>query len=197
MLATGGSAKILSDGTTIREDLVSGPQGAAPGTAFLIEDSFRARNDFHGSEVGFVAEASGGRWSFEMLAKVALGNNHQSVTVNGSTSITPPGQPAEVFGEGIYAGRTNIGTYQRDRFVMVPQFGVEIGYQWTGNFRTFLGYNVLYWPEVMRSADQIDLNLDTGNFPPSVDPSLPYPAFPGLSSGFWAQGVNLGAELHF
>ena len=187
----------LTDSITIHEDLISGPQGALPGTAFLITDSFRARNEFHGAELGFVATTHRGRWSLEVLAKVALGNQHQTVVIDGSTSITPPAQSTEVFGEGIYAGRTNVGTYERDRFVMIPQLGVEIGYQWTERLRTFLGYSILYWPEVMRSPDQIDQNLDTGNFPPTVDPSLPYPTFPAISSGLWAQGINLGAELRF
>jgi len=187
----------LSDRIAFREDLVAGPLSPEPGTRFVIEDQFRARNDFHGGELGLVTQVVRGRWVLEVLTKVALGNNHQTVNVDGRTSITRPDQPTDTYEGGIYALRTNVGTYERDSFVVIPQLGVELGYRWTQHLRTFVGYNILYWGTVVRAADQIDVNLDTANFPPTVDPALPFPTFPGQSSSFWAQGINLGGELRF
>ena len=80
---------------------------------------------------------------------------------------------------------------------MIPQLGVELGYQVNCHWRAYVGYNVLFWGCVSRAADQIDLNLDPRNFPPSQEGGLPFPAFPGRTSCFWAQGVNMGTEFRF
>ncbi len=187
----------LSDTTIIREDLLGGPDSLEPGTRFQIDDSFHARNDFHGAELGLVTQWIRGRWSLELLSKVALGNNHQVVFIDGSQTISRVGLPAERYDEGIFAGWPNINRYTRDSFTMIPQLGVELGYDWNRRLRTTLGYNILYWASVTRSGDQIELVLDPRNFPPNTPSGLPFPQFPGRTSDFWAQGLNLGLELAF
>lgn len=162
-------------------------------------DSFRACNDFYGSEVGLRNQIYRGRWSLEILTKVAIGNTRQSVTVNGQTVYTPVfGAPA-TYGYGVLAlpnPPANIGTYERDVFTVIPQLGVELGYQLNCHWRTFFGYNVLYWGAVSRAADQIDLNVDPRNM--STAPSgMPFPSYLNKTTSFWAQGINLGLERRF
>ncbi len=37
------------------------------------------------------------------------------------------------YNTGLLAQRTNIGTYDRDQFTMVPEFGLTLGYQLTSD----------------------------------------------------------------
>jgi hypothetical protein len=187
----------LSDFVGITEDLTVTQTGPTKGTTYLIHDNFEAKNDFYGSELGLRTRIYRCRWSVEILSKIAVGNTHQTVNINGQTIITPSGGTSQTYDVGTFASGTNIGVYQRDVFTVIPQLGVELGYQMTCNWRAFIGYNLLYWGCVGRSGDQIDLNLDPRNFPPATAGGLPYPAYPGKTSCFWAQGVNIGTEFRY
>lgn len=182
----------LNDSVVVREDLVSGPGSQVPGTSFLIEDAFRARNEFHGGEIGLITQCARGPWSLEVLTKMAIGNNHQTVVIAGQTVENGAVSPV-----GILAGATNSGTFRRDEFTVIPQLGVDVGYEWNCHLRTFLGYNLLYWADVQRAGDQIDLRLDPRNFPPGTPGALPFPSFLGQASSFWAQGINFGLQLQY
>ena len=186
-----------SDSVAIREDLRVTEIGPMQNWLFQVDDGFRARNDFHGSEFGLRSRIYRGRWSLEVLTKIALGNTHQVVTIDGQTIVTPTAQPTQVRDGGVFAVRTNEGTYTRDTFTMIPQLGLELGYQVNDNWRAYVGYNILYWGAVIHAAEQIDLNVDPRNIPVVQNPALPFPAFPGKTSCLWAQGLNLGLELRF
>ena len=163
----------------------------------MIHDNFRARNDFYGSELGLRTQIYRGRWSMEILTKIAMGNNHQTITIDGTTAITPLGGSTTLYNAGILAGETNGGVFQRDQFTVIPQLGLELGYQVNCHLRAYIGYDILYWGAVARAADQIDLNVDPRNFPPITQTGLPYPQFPGKTDSFWAQGIHLGTEFRF
>ncbi len=94
---------------------------------------------------------------------------------------------------------TNSGIYTQDQFVVIPQLGLELGYQVTCHTRAYLGYNILYWGNVMRAGDQIDRNIDPRNWAnaPDAANALPFPQFLNRCSSFWAQGINLGVEVRF
>lgn len=186
----------LSDSIGIHEDLT---QLTAPNALIDVRDNFSARNEFFGSEIGLRNQIYRGRWSLEILTKIAIGNTHQTVDINGQTTVTVPGQGTNVYDAGVLAVGSNSGTYHRDVFTVIPQLGLELGYQVNCHWRAYAGYNLMYWGSVLRSAEQIDLNVDPRNFPPTdpQNPGLPFPAFPGRASSFWAHGVNLGTEFRF
>lgn len=187
-----------SDSVGIRENLrITEPGSPYENSLFQIDDSFRARNDFHGSEFGLRTKLYRGRWSLEILTKIALGNTHQVVAIDGQTIVTSPGLATDIRDGGVFAVRTNKGTYTRDTFTMIPQLGLDLGYQVNEHWRGYLGYNVMYWGAVIHAGEQIDLNVDPRNFPPAQNPALPFPAFPGKTSSFWAHGLNLGLECRF
>ena len=98
---------------------------------------------------------------------------------------------------GVLALGTNSGTFTGDTFTMIPQLGLELGFQVNCHWRAYVGYDILYWGSVVRAGEQIDLNIDPRNIPPTQDPALPFPAFPGRTTSFWAQGVNVGTEFRF
>jgi hypothetical protein len=170
---------------------------------FQITDSFRTTNNFYGSEIGLNTEMRSGRWSLDILTKLAIGNNHQTTYIDGKTVISQPGVPSVTQYSGILAVQPNIGAHPDDRFTFIPQFSTELGYQLTCHWRAYLGYSILYWGSVLRAGDQIDTNIDPRNWPSGLSPSptpgsaLPFPAYLARTTGFWAQGINLGAEFRF
>ena len=198
-LLTGLRYYNLSDSVAIVQNMTVTDRGNANNvTAFDVHDTFRARNDFYGGEIGLRAQAYRGRWSLEATTKIALGGNHQTVNIDGQSTVTPPGGSLQP--PGFLAANSNIGTYQRDVFAMIPQLNLELGYQWNCHWRAHVGYDVLYWGEVARSSDQIDVNVDTQNTVFRTTPVTsvtPFPAFPNRQSSFYAHGVNVGAEYRF
>jgi hypothetical protein len=165
---------------------------------FDIHDNFITRNEFYGGEIGLRTELYRGRWSLNILTKIAVGNTHETVDINGQTNITAGGVTTP-YNVGIFAGPpgTNSGTYHQDLFTLIPQLGLELGYQLTCHWRTYVGYDVLYWGSVALAGPQIDRHLDPRNFAPQQAGGLPFPTFPGQQSAFWAQGLHVGAEFRF
>jgi hypothetical protein len=188
----------LSDDVTIAEHIDGLPNSVIRDTSIDVVDAFRARNDFHGGEIGLVAQRYCGPWSFELMAKMAIGNNHQVVTINGNTTVTQPGQSITNTG-GLLAQGTNIGPHIRDDFVVIPQLGLEVGYQVTCRMRAYLGYNLLYWAQVARAGDQITEFVDSGRLPGRTghNPILPFPDYDYHGSSFFAHGINAGLEYRF
>lgn len=134
-----------------------------------------------------------------ITGKLALGDTHQTVDINGATTITPPGGPATVRPSGLLALPSNTGRFSRDEFSVVPEGSVNVGYQVTDNLRVSVGYTFLYWSDVVRPGDAIDLRVNSTRAPTSlVPPSGPAaPLFTFRSSDFWVQGIAFGVELRF
>ncbi len=188
----------LGDNLSIREtEIFTDPRfPLLLGTVFFLQDSFRCRNQFHGGELGLIAYLERGRWSLELTGKVAMGSNRQVVMINGATIAAHPGSPTVYFPAGILALPSNIGTHVSNRFSVIPQLSAEIGHQLSPHVRTHFGYNILYWGSVVRSGDQIDLNINPAQFPPDTGTDPP-PYVPFRQSGFWAHGFNAGLEVRY
>lgn len=187
----------LDDNVYFREQLESIAQSGpvAFGTTYDIFDRFQSRNEFQGGEIGLIGTVYRGRWSVEALAKVALGNTHSKVRINGSTTTTVPGQAPNTLPGGLLALPSNIGNYTRDDFSAIPQLSVKLGYQCSCHVRLLIGYDFLYWSNVARAADQIDLRVDTNQLPPGSPGD--FPQFRFADSDFWAQGVSGGVEVRW
>ncbi|MBI2481690.1 MAG: BBP7 family outer membrane beta-barrel protein [Planctomycetia bacterium] len=147
----------LDDSLQMREQLTS-QLANEPGT-FDINDSFVTRNEFHGGEVGLSRTESYRRWTLDMLFKIAFGNVRESVSINGNT-IIDDGTGPEAFTGGLLAQRTNSGDFTRDRFALIPELGVTIGYQLTPRWQANFGYSLIYWDRVVRAGEQIDRTVN-------------------------------------
>ncbi len=203
----------LREGLTITESLLWLANSPIPGAFQTVFDSFGTKNQFYGAQVGVA-----GRWYYERLsvdgiAKLALGITHQEVDVNGSQSLTLPNGTIQRSLGGLLALDSNIGHRSRDRFSVVPEVGVRLGYAVASWLRLTVGYNFLYWSSVARPGEQIDRGLDVTRIPnflvngqatlPSgmtvtptpVNPPRPAPLF--NSTDYWAQGLTFGIELTF
>jgi hypothetical protein len=189
----------LEDELIVSESLTSiDPQGIVPlGTTISLTDRFETQNDFHGGEIGAAAEFWCGDLSLRLLGKVALGSTRQRVDISGTTIITVPGAPPAQFNGGLLALGTNIGSYSRNEFTVVPEAGLSIGYQLTCNIRAMVGYSLIYWSDVVRPGDQVDLVINPTQLPPGTLQGPARPAFTFKSSDFWAQGVNFGLEFRY
>lgn len=189
----------LNDRLEIHEDLLvleNHPPDVA-GTQFDINDRFRSQNDFHGGELGLVAQFYRGPWSFEFLAKMGIGNHNQVVQISGNTLVSRPGADPYNHQGGLLALPTNIGHYTRDQFVVIPEFGIELGYQIDCRWRAYVGYNVLYWANVLRASEQVDFSVNPTQFSGGELVGEARPAFSFHDSDFWAQGLNFGLECRF
>lgn len=187
----------LDDQLTLAQNLA--PVGAVvpPGTR-AIADQFTTSNEFNGLQLGINYQANFQRVWLESLLRIAVGNNTQKVNIAGSTSVTNGGT-TNGFNGGLFAQQTNIGSYERKHFTMIPELGLTLGVRLTNWLQATIGYSVLYYPGVVRAGDQISRDLNPNLFPLSGNPptGAPRPAFSYVQSDYWTQGLSLGGELRF
>jgi hypothetical protein len=167
------------------------------GTTIAVRDRFATDNNFFGGQLGLDIALRRNRWTLDVRPALALGVTHQRVCVDGSFVQSSP--PVNAVG-GLLALNSNIGCRGSDEFSVVPQVTTRVGYQVTERFRAFVGYDFLYWTNVVRPGDQIDTVLDTRRIPggPGGDPINAVRPAPLInSSDFWAQGLSLGAEYRW
>ncbi|HJZ55502.1 MAG TPA: BBP7 family outer membrane beta-barrel protein [Gemmataceae bacterium] len=169
------------------------------GTQVVVQDQFDTRNQFHGGQIGAAAERNWGRISLDVRASVALGDTHQTLTIDGSQLRLRPGMVTpDVFRGGLLAVGPNLGRFTQDKFSVVPEATANIGFWVTPAIKAYMGYNFLYWSNVIRPGDQIDRVVDVTfvpNAPPGVAPSglnRPQPLF--RQSDLWIHGLQFGVE---
>jgi hypothetical protein len=192
LLAVGNTIGVLPSGATT----VLVPNGST----IVVNDRFATSNRFYGGQAGFKGEWRFGAWSIDGNAGIAIGSTQQTVTISGATVTSVPGMGTTGGLGGLLAlNGTNIGHYSRDRFGVVPELGLNLGYQFTPVIRGFVGYNFIYWSDVVRPGQQIDLNVNRTFQPGSAIPrtGAPVPGFPFTSTDFWAQGLTVGLEFRF
>jgi hypothetical protein len=168
-----------------------------------LNDNFQTHNQFYGPQIG---TKLGWRYNFitvDLAAKIALGEMHESVDINGN--ITQSGANASnpgTFRGGLFAQPTNIGHQSHDEFVVVPEIQVKVGCEIVTGVRAFVGYNFMYVSDVVRPGSQVDRNLNLTQSPISSigggslqGQASPQPLFNRES--YWANGVSFGLELKF
>mgnify|MGYP001806804486 CR=1 FL=1 len=171
------------------------------GTQVVVQDSFETRNRFHGGQLGYLWSRRAGRWDIDARASVALGVTHQILEIDGFQRRTRPGEATQTFRGGLLAAGPNLGRFTDNKFSVVPEGTLNVGYMLTPTVRVYAGYNFMFWSNVIRPGDSIDRTVDVTfvpNPPANVPPSgqfRPQPLF--RQSDLWVQGVQLGAELRW
>jgi hypothetical protein len=193
----------LDESLTITENVQGLPTAPAPFTnqTITVQDSFSTQNHFYGGNIGAHARWFWGRWFVDATGQVALGDTVQLLDISGSQQFVSPTGVVQKFTGGLLALPSNIGHFTNNAFSVVPQIGLNLGYQFTPHVRGFVGYNFLYWTNVIRPGTSIDRNLDVTqipNFQLTPEPAPvsglhPAPAFNEV--GFWAQGLSFGLEF--
>ena len=192
----------LSEGINIAEDQSLPIPGFAP-LRILEQESFRTRNTFNGVQMGLTGERRlGGRCFVGWTTKVALGNSHSILNIEGNTTFFAPAPIGTVTQQGaLLATPTNIGRYTSNRFAVVPEVGLKVGVDITDHLRIFAGYDFLYWSSVMRPGEQIDLNV-APSFRPTIfgpgaggGPRVPQVLY--RATDYWAQGFSFGLQYRY
>jgi hypothetical protein len=183
----------LDDRLGVREELTETVPTSLG--AFLVQDEFDSENQFHGGELGLSFAVHRGRWSLEFIPKIAMGVTNEIVDINGSTRTTAANGTNTTAQGGLLALSSNIGHYTSNQFAVVPELGLNLGYQLTSHVQLTFGYSFIYWSRVARAGSQIDYQVNPDLLPNSTttpNPALLHPAFSFQETGFWAQGLNFG-----
>jgi hypothetical protein len=183
----------------------SSPALNLPNSLFRTLDEFRTSNDFYGGQLGARAELCWGCWSVQAAGKVAVGVNHQVTRIKGVllTNDFTNQQVLQLFQGGYFALPTNIGTFDRDEFCVVPELNLSLAWQPDDHFRLFVGYTFLYLDNVARPGDQIDRSLNPSQAPaingnPGLQPFGPArPVFLGRDADVWVSGLSVGLEVRY
>ena len=206
----------LDEALAITEDLqeitvVGTPPGhtVIPGQEIGVFDFFGTDNDFFGGEIGYETEWERCRWSLSLLTKIAIGGTRQRVAIAGSTVLDDGIAPVVSNNGGLLTQNYNhpdgfnvgnIGNYERNEFTMIPEIGLTLGYNITPRFKATFGYSLLYWSNVVRPGDQIDLDVNANllrrDGVPDPDTIVvdDHPRFVFRQSDVWIQGLNFGGE---
>jgi hypothetical protein len=193
---TGYHFNRIDDGLEVRHFSESLAPGGPPpiGASYDVFDSFEVSNEFHGAQVGMMAEWQLDSLTVNMLGKVSLGNNHQQVTIDGRTIITDPLDNATVAGGGLFAQPfSNIGMYENNEFTYIPEFGVTANYALTQCLDLSVGYTFMYFSDVATAGGQIDRvvngsQLNGGSLVGAARPELPSV----VGDNFTLHSINIG-----
>ncbi len=170
--------------------------GFAAPINFNFQDTFSAKNIFNGGELGIKAQKYWGPLSCELITKVAFGNNHEVMYINGNYAISTLGTTTTGPG-GLLAQPTNIGTYTRNVFAILPEGNVNLRWDITRNLRATLGYTFIYTNRVQRSGSAINTNVNPTQIGGGTLDGVAQPSFTFNDTPFWVQGVTTGFEYRW
>ena len=176
-----------------------GVTGRYVGMSGGANDTFRTQNQFIGGVLGLRGSYTTGRVSVDMTGRVALGATHQTETVTGGFYSIGQSGPYVTGPAGIFAQPANEGRTSRDRFSVVPDVQIKIGYALTPRIRATIGYDFMYFSGVMRPTDQMSHYIPKGQTfqQGGKNVSTTSPARLSDSSDFFAHGLCLGLEVRF
>lgn len=190
------SSNVLNNGVGFFDSLP-----VAPGGNIALSDDLRTLNQFFGGQVGVKAGLTWWRFTLNGAAKIAIGSMREDATFSGTTTATVLGNSTTVPG-GLYALSSNGGTRARSMFAVVPQGMLNFSVEITPQLKLTLGYTIFYVSNVARAGNLIDREINRTELPTSqtFNPAVPGPQHPGINwsgTDFWAQGINVGLNLHF
>ena len=168
------------------------------GQSGSTNDNFATRNQFYGALIGLRGRGTYGPFSLETTLSTSLGINHETIDISGSYQATNFFL-ASSGPYGIFATPANSGVTSSNKFAVVPEAQVKLGYDITPTIRVTVAYDFLYWSNVVRPTDQIDRNLVKGQFfqEDPLSTSLAYPQRLDKTTDFYVQGISVGLQARF
>lgn len=189
----------LDESLSITENLaLTAP--TPPGSFITMTDMFDTQTQFNGFDFGMFYTRHRGDWSLDMQGRFAIGANRQQINIRGNTTgnlaTTPPTPLAG--DDGLLVMASNMGNRSRDRISVMPEFRANLGYRITPRLKATVGYTFMYWSNVVRPGDQVDLNVDRNQVSGSPIASAGrFPEFRFNETDYWAQGVSFGGEYRW
>lgn len=179
-----------------QSSVFTAPQGQIiPGTTVSLYDHFSAENQFNGAQLGLQFQQHSASTTLSLMAKLGLGVNQATATIDGATVNTVPGGSSATFEGGLLAQSTNIGVYDESRFAVLPEVGVNLRTRMDDHLEVFVGYSLLYWSDAVRVSDQVSRRVS--QFPPEPATGSADPAYQFQTDSFFAHGLNVGATFTF
>ena len=167
-----------------------------PTTTLTTFDGFKTSNSFFGGNIGAAMESTRGRWSLLTTGRLGIGGTAQRVSISGNSTATANGSSTTTPG-GLLAQPSNIGTYSHGAFSLVPHLELKLAYNFSPSLRFTVGYDILYWSNVVRPAQQIDQFVNPTQAGGQPLTGTIGPLFGFQQSYLWAQGISVGGEYRF
>jgi len=170
---------------------------APTGTISQLSDHFATTNRFNGLALGLNGILRERCWSLSGLVKLGFGNMERSVAIDGSSTITVPGNPGSTSttANGLLARNTNAGNYVMNTFIVSPETNVTLGYRLTRRLEATVGYSYLGLPKVARVADQLDPQLASNLSNPPTGASTP--SFSLRESNYSLHSLDYGLQWRY
>jgi hypothetical protein len=100
----------------------------------------------------------------------------------------------------LFAQGTNTFHSTATQFAVIPSVELKLSYQIHPMCKLFIGYDFVYWNQVVRPGSQVDPRLNLTQSPVLGTGTLSGPQFPAPlfnRTDFWAQGMTFGLELRY
>jgi len=158
------------EGLRLVEHLIARDPGGLVqiGTEIDLFDQFDAENSFHGGEIGVFTSLERGYFVFDIATKLAIGNLDRRSAVSGLTHVETPAGSQSTAAGGLLALPSNLGTYDRDTFALLPELDLKARLNLTDCLTMNVGYDLLFLTNVYRTGDQIDRSIDTSQLSPAL-----------------------------
>jgi hypothetical protein len=188
----------LFESFNLQDDIV-GIGGIFSGQNGTVIDHFQTRNQFYGGTLGLRGRYSSGPVSIDLNGRVALGSSHEVLNISGYFQAFNYHGPVAAGPEGIFAQPSNEGRRSANRFAVIPEVQLKIGYALTSRLRATVGYDFLYYSNVVRPGDQLDRNLPKGQVfqqgGTAISSSSPAALF--NTTDFFAHGLSFGLDFRY
>ena len=163
-----------------------------------LSEQFDTRNTFNGGQLGLkVINQPTDRWLLELGIKFALGGTKSRAIVAAETTRTNGAGDSTTVESGLLALESNIGNYEETEFSTITEVGINFRRCIQRGVTASIGYTIMYWSDVNRAGDLIDLTVNPTQIPPGTLDGTARPEFAFNSTDFWAQGLNFGMEFNF
>jgi hypothetical protein len=185
----------MEEGLLITDTINTVGGGLPAGAGFTHLDSFGTKNSFNGGDVGLQSDLRRGRWLLATQGKLAIGDMHEIVNIDGQTKVNN-GTTIVGFPGGILTQASNMGVYRRDQLALIPELNVKLGFQITPGWRATAGYNFTYISRVARPGNEVDLVVNPP-YTPGAQQVVARPQYLNNPTDLWLQGVTAGFEYHW
>lgn len=167
-----------------------------PNSALNVQDSFSAKTQFYGFQLGARTNFSYCDFLFEAKGEMAFGRNNQTLNIAGQTNVDNQTLIQPI---GLFAEPSNIGTFKRNQFTIVPELELKLGYDDIKYIHPFVTYDVMYLSHVLRPSENLDRNVNTSQNVllggTGILTGTPAPLANLHSTSIWMQGVSVGIEF--
>jgi len=180
---------------------ITGQAFLPDGRTLVVEDNYRVRNNFYGAQIG-VASRWVGLYGFSLdsVLKLAAGGVSQQVSISGSNAFIGLDGSVDRQNTGLWSTSSNIGTYNRTRFAVIPELNLNLNYSVTDRLAIYFGYSLMAISNVVRVSDAVNTNINDSSvrYISNTTPStVANPGFTFTDNRMWLGGYSFGLRLEF